>query len=270
MPTIQESVNKIKQILEHAIITDGEAGKLSLIRSQKPIKLIHEALKSSLVKNQIPSEQIFPTLGISEGEITLSGFLKKKSQDIVVLPNTISPLNEKIETGFLEGKIDIYGQYFTERILSINVRSQLSSLAKNFDTLYERTFAEALNFHLRCPNMCLGEVYMIPVYEYDTKDAQQNRISFSRSFGNVEKYLLAFNAIAGRIATASDLYKYEQVCLLIVDFSREIPKIYLSDDDLKQDGLLTADSTATISNLTFDRFIPSLLETYRARFPNLL
>ena len=48
MSTIQESVNQIKQILEHAIITNGEAGKLSLIRSQKPIKLIHEAVKSSL------------------------------------------------------------------------------------------------------------------------------------------------------------------------------------------------------------------------------
>lgn len=270
MSTIQESVNQIKQILEHAIITNGEAGKLSLIRSQKPIKLIHEAVKSSLGNNQIPSGQIFPSLGVSEGEITLSGFLKRKSQDIVVLPYTITPLQETIEPGFLEGKIDIYGQYFTERILSVNVRSQLSSLAKNFDTLYERTFAEALNFHLRCPSMCLGEVYMIPVYEYDTRNAQQNQISFSRSFGNVEKYLLAFNAIAGRLTTESDLYKYEQVCLLIVDFSRETPKIYSSDDELKQDGLLTVDSTATISNLTFDRFVPSLLETYQARFPNLL
>jgi hypothetical protein len=170
----------------------------------------------------------------------------------------------------LEGKIDRYGKEFTEKILSINVRSQLSSLDKNFDTLYERTFAEALNFHLRCPEMCLGEVYMIPVYEYDTRAAQQNRISFSRSFRNVEKYLLAFNSIAGRISIVSDHYKYEQVCLLIIDFSLQTPKIYSSDEDLKRDGLLPENSAASISNLTFERFIPSLLETYRARFPNLL
>lgn len=270
MPTIQESVNQIKLILEQAIIENGEAGKLSLIRSQKPIKLIHEAVKSELAINQITLSKIHPPLGISEGEITLSGFLKRKSQDIVVFPNEIEPFAEKIDSGFLEGKLDKFGKDFTERVLSINVRSQLSSLAKNFDTLYERTFAEALNFHLRCPNMCLGEVYMIPVYEYDTRDAQQNSTSFSKSFGNVEKYLLAFNAIAGRIATNSDLYKYEQVCLLIVDFSKDTPKIYSSDEELKQDKLLPEDSTATIENLTFNRFIPSLLETYRARFPNLI
>ena len=270
MPSIQESVNQIKQILEQAIVENGEAGKLSLIRSQKPIKLIHEAVKSSLIENVIDISKIQPPLSVSEGEITLSGFLKKKSQDIVVFPNGVEPLEEKIDSGFLEGKADKFGKNFTERVLSINVRSQLSSLAKNFDTLYERTFAEALNFHLRCPTMCLGEVYMIPVYEYDTKDAQQNNISFSKSFGNVEKYLLAFNAIAGRIVTTADLYKYEQVCLLIVDFNREIPKIYSSDEELKQDNLLPEDSIATISNLTFDRFIPSLLEIYRARFPNLI
>lgn len=270
MPTIQESVNKIKLKLEKAILDNGEVGKLSLIRSQKPIKLIHEAVKSALAENQIDLSKIHPPLDVSEGEITLSGFLKKKSQDIVVFPNGVEAIKEKIDSGFLEGKIDKFGKNFTERVLSINVRSQLSSLAKNFDTLYERTFAEALNFHLRCPTMCLGEVYMIPVYEYNTKEAQQNKISFSKSFGNVEKYLLAFNAIAGRITTTTDFYKYEQVCLLVVDFSKEIPKIYSSDEELKQDELLPEDSMATISNLTFARFIPSLLEIHRARFPNLI
>ena len=43
-----------------------------------------------------------------------------------------------------------------------------------------------------------------------------------------------------------------------------------NDEELKQDGLLKADSTATIENLTFTQFIPSLLDTYRARFPGLL
>lgn len=270
MPTIQEAVNQIKQKLEKAILDNGEAGKLSLIRSQKPIKLIHEAVKSELAANQINLSKIRPPLDVSEGEITLSGFLKRKSQDVVVFPNGVEPIEEKIDSGFLEGKIDKFGKNFTERVLSINVRSQLSSLAKNFDTLYERTFAEALNFHLRCPNMCLGEVYMIPVYEYDTRTAQQNEISFSKSFGNVEKYLLAFNAIAGRISTASDLYKYEQVCLLVVDFSKDIPKIYSSDEELKNDELLPQDSMATIENLAFDKFVPSLLDIYRARFPNLI
>ncbi len=270
MPTLQESVNEIKRSLEAAIIENGETGKLSLIRSQKPIKQIHEAVKSSLVQNGIATAQIHPPPDESSPEVTLSGFLKPKSQDITIFPPTIARVAEIIDAGFLEGKTDIYGINLTERSLSINVRSQLSSLSKNFDTLYERTFAEALNFHLRCPQMCLGEVYMIPVFEYDTGAAQQHTIEFSRGFKNVEKYLQAFTAIGGRVATVGDLHKYERICLLVVDFNRDIPKIYSTDEDLKEDGLLSADSTASIENLTFDAFIPALLDTYRARFPGLL
>ena len=270
MPTLQESVNEIKRSLEAAIIENGEAGKLSLIRSQKPIKQIHEAVKTSLVANGIAVAQINPPPDQSSPEATLSGFLKPKAQDITIFPPTIPRVQEIIDVGFLEGKTDIYGKDLTERSLSINVRSQLSSLSKNFDTLYERTFAEALNFHLRCPQMCLGEVYMIPVFEYDTGAAQEHTIAFARGFRNVEKYLQAFNAIGGRVTTAGDLYMYERICLLVVDFNRAKPKIYSTDEELKEDGLLSETSTATIAHLTFDDFIPSLLDTYRARFPGLL
>jgi hypothetical protein len=263
MPTIQEAVNEIKLVLEKTIIEKGAAGKHSLIRSQKLIKLIHAAVKSQLIANEVAPEQIGQ-------EKKLSGFLKPKSQDVVVFPRNSNPVRETIETGFLEGKIDDYGKDYTERTLSINVRSQLTSLDNNFDTLYERTFAEAFNLHLRCPGMCLGEVYMIPVYEYNIKDIQNNTISFSPSFVKVEKYLLASNAINGRIAVTSDHHKYEQVCLLIVDFSQAIPRIYSSDEELKNDGLLPENSIASITNLTFQNFVPSILETYRARFPNLL
>ena len=260
MPTIQQAVSEIKILLEQAIIKNGEAGKHSVIRSQKPIKLIHDAVQSELIANQIDPIRI-------KAEITLSGVLKKKSQDIVVFPSDLSPTPERINTGFLEGKSDVYGEAFTERTLSINVRSQLSSLDKNFDTLYERTFAEALNLHLRCPSMCLGEVYMIPVYEYDVADAQQRIVSFSQSIGRIEKYLLAFNAINSRTAVSSDHHRYEQVCLLVVDFSRTQPTINSSDTYLKGDGLLPQVSTASISNLTFQKLVPSLLQRYQSRFP---
>lgn len=267
MPTIQEAVNEIKTTLEQAILEDGEAGKLSLIRSQKPIKLIHEAVKTELVNSGVSADRIHPTLGQSQGEIALAGFLKRKSQDVAVFPQNFNPVKEAIQTGFLEGKADKYGHDFTERTLSINVRSQLSSLSKNFDTLYERTFAEALNFHLRCPRMCLGEVYMIPVFEYETGAAQDYQVAFARGFRNVEKYLLAFEAINNRTIIGGDLHKYERVCLLIVDFNRADPKIYSSNEELREDELLPRESTATIENLSFGHFVEALLDVYRARFP---
>jgi len=53
---------------------------------------------------------------------------------------------------------------------------------------------------------------------------------------------------------------------LIVDFSKEIPKIYNSDKELKKDGLLDNNSIATIKNLSFESFIKDLLIIYTDRF----
>jgi hypothetical protein len=259
MPTIQEAVNRIKQMVEEAIAISEQA-KTSLIRSQRLINHIHEAVKSELVASLITPTTILPPLGVSKGEVTLSGFLKNKKQDIVVIPSTLQSVPETIISGYNKGNTDNFGRLKTERILSVNVRSQMSSLAKNVDTLFERTFAEPLNLHLRCPEMCLGEIYLIPTHEYNPKQTPVK----------IEKYLNAFNAISERIRTNTDHYKYEKICLLIVDFRQVIPTIYSSDQQLKADGLIPQNSTASISNLTFNQFIPSLLNTYRARFPNLL
>ncbi|MBS1777290.1 MAG: hypothetical protein JSS64_13530 [Bacteroidetes bacterium] len=153
--------------------------------------------------------------------------------------------------------------------MSINVRSQLSSSAKNFDTLYERTFAEALNLHLRCPKMVLGEFYMIAVNEYDSNAANNNEVKYKNVKGvakHVEKYLLSFSAVNGRKSTTDDHFKYERVCLLIVDFSQKVPKIYNTNEELKKDNLLPENSIATIENLSFPNFISDLLKVYSTRF----
>ena len=106
-------------------------------------------------------------------------FFKKKNQDICLIPNDINAQKETLDfQGILYGQEDKYGFDFTKKTLSVNVRSQLSSSAKNFDTLYERTFAEALNLHLRCPNMVLGEFYIIAVNEYNSDAAHKKQVKF--------------------------------------------------------------------------------------------
>jgi hypothetical protein len=264
---LQEAISSIKTTIENAIIRDGEDGKNRLIRSQKPIKLIHEVVKSELILNGIEPNRIRPALNNRRGEIRVAGFLKRKSQDICVLPDNVSSQSETLMYGLLLGEVDEFGENYTERIISINVRSQLSSLAKNFDTLYERTFAEALNLHLRCPKMCLGEVYLIPVYEYNAEAAKNHEIEFVKDIGNVEKYLLAFDAVNGRDDEKGELYKYEKVCLLVVDFNKNTPQIYNSDEELQNENLLSKHSSASIGSLNFSRFIPDLLNVYRHRFP---
>lgn len=264
--SIQEAVNSIKRVMEQTITELGEDGKTSLIRSQKPIKMIHEAVKTSFIADGVNRTLIKPSLGNSAGELRIAGFLKKKDQDICLLPNNATSTSELLTDGLLAGETDNYGFDFTEKILSVNVRSQLSSLANNIDTLYERTFAEAMNLHMRCKNMVLGEVYMIPVYEYDKHQAQINNVAWIGNQSPIEKYLKAFSAINNRTLITSDEYKYEKVCLLIVDFSQAIPKIYNNDAELKADKLIPQNSIASINDLSFTNFTGNLLDAYSTRF----
>ena len=270
LTSLQEAVNRIKSSIEAAIISGGTTAKNNLIRSQQPIKLLHEVVKSELIRSGVDSLCINPPLGESAGELKLAGFFKHKDQDICVVPNNVEKKPEILHSeGVLYGKKDVFGSEFTEQTLSINVRSQLSSSAKNFDTLYERTFAEALNLHLRCPRMVLGEFYMIAVNEYDSNFANNKQVVYKRNSSiktHIQKYLLSFNAINGRKDSSSNYYKYERVCLLIVDFSRDMPKIYHSNDELSADGLLDTNSVASIEQLSFPNFISDLMQIYTDRF----
>jgi hypothetical protein len=154
-----------------------------------------------------------------------------------------------------------------EKILTVNIRSQLSSLGKNIDTLYERTFAEALNFHLSYPKQCLGEVYLIPTHEYDDRAMIQNTILF-KAVSKIEDYIRIFQAINSRHTTNKDEYKYERVCLLIVDFRQATPKLYSSTEELKNDGLIEKDSSVNMDNLAIKDFAKDLLNIYVERFGN--
>jgi len=267
---LQRAVNEIKESIEKAIKTAGTNGKNNLIRSQKPIKLLHEVVKSELIRNNVNQSLLSPKLSESNGELGLAGFFKKKNQDVSVVSNSLVKEEELLNfQGILYGTKDSYGLNYTEQTLTINVRSQLSSSAKNFDTLYERTFAEALNLHLRCPKMVLGEFYMISVNEICSTSANNNAVLYKKPKNvskHIEKYLLSFGAVNGRNSVTGDYYKYERVCLLIVDFSKAIPKIYNTDEELIADNLLPKDTIASIEKLSFPNFITDLLETYSERF----
>lgn len=270
MLTIQDAVNNIKRLIEDSIIQGGVEGKNNLIRTQIPICLLHDAAKASFIRNGVNPSYIAPSYGKHIGEQKLAGFFKCKDQDICILPNNFKRHKEILTfDGILKGKVDPYGKELTEHILSINVRSQLSSTAKNFDTLYERTFAEALNLHLRCPEMVLGELYMIPVFEYDDYLAKNHQVGFkdNRNISkHLEKYIYSFSAVNNRTTTIGEEYKYERVCLLIVDFNRPVPKIYNTNNELISDNLLPANTTASIDEMNFSHFAPDLLQIYNQRF----
>ena len=264
--TIQQAVNNFKKLIEDSITEGGIKAKEAMIRSSKPINNIHEAVKADLIRKGISPNRIHPPLEETKHEFKLAGFIKQKHQDVCVSPEDCAPKKEKMKEGILSGEIDSYGKDYTEKTVSVNIRSQISSLAKNFDTLYERTIAEALNLHTRCPKMVLGEVYMIPVKEYDPKAMCNNQVGFVDKRAAVKKYVRSFQAINGRPDFEKDNYKYERVCLLLVNFQKTPAKIYNTDQELIAEGLLDEDSNANIKELSWGTFTENILFIYEGRF----
>ena len=75
-----------------------------------------------------------------------------------------------------ENVTDIYGEEYKKHT-DYKCPSQMSSIAKYGYSLNE-LFAEALNLHMMYKDAVLGEVYLIPVYEYDeaTMNEKKNYI----------------------------------------------------------------------------------------------
>ncbi len=264
---LKEKLKEIKRLYEEAIKEGGRKAVLSLIRSQRLIGIIHRYIKEQLISFGVSPSKIYPEINSATPELSMVGFLKKKRQDISIISEKFK--KEEIKNGVLMGKTDDIGKDVMDKSISINVRSQLSSLAKNFDTLYERTFAEALNLHLRSPKLVMGEVYMIPLIAYDPDKINRGKIGWKEKLPI--KYIPAFRELNNRESHEIDEYKYERVCLLIVDFSEEEPKIVISSEDLFKMGWIKKEEIDTFSldGLDIQNFVKDLLNAYKKRHGDL-
>ena len=264
---LQESLLEIKTLLENSVLENGTVGKRNLIRTSKPINIIHDLIKREFLNLGISSNRIHPRVNQRTGEIAITGFIKKKNQDIVILPENIYPKDEFIpELNFS----DPYGIDYSERILSVNVRSQLSSVAKNFDTIFERTFAESFNLHQRLKNIVLGEVFLLPIREFDDSFTDNKIVKYrelgTRVESQLSKYIRYFSLINGRSNVNDDYHKYERVCLMLVDFSLDIPKLYQSTSELKEDGIVSNNFNLSLETLNYNNFFSDILNSYNSRF----
>lgn len=277
---LQEAISEIKTELEASIRTatyndkvydNGQRAKEALIRSQNLILKIHEVVKVSLYdelsKHRIHFS-IHPPLGQKSPEVTFHGFIKSKKQDIVVLfDDTSSVQGGIISEGPLTGTYDALGKPKSELSIVIGVRSQLSSVAKNFDTLMERTFAETLNLRLRLPSLVMGEVYLLPVVEYDDVAMGQSRVAWKSTPVPVERFIKTFIAISGRTAQSlkEELYKYERTALILVDFRESSPKIFLTTEQLKKEAYVSKDFTEHFELLSPSGFAEDIVRVHHER-----
>ena len=267
MAYIDRQLLQFKNMIESSIVEGGVKGKESAIRSSALINLIHDAIKNELIEKGVNPRNVYPSLGATKPELKLAGFLKQKNQDVCVIPSGIKEAPTTIKWGPLafENKEDPYGLEFSTNTLVINIRSQMSSLAKNADTLFERTFAEALNLHMRYPNITLGEVYLIPVHEYDDELVKINKVDFKARQTNIEKYISFFNSINDRQVDGDD-YAYERCALLVVDFNKPQPYLFNNSEELKAAGLISHDFGIEYANLNFQDFAEDILRIYSERY----
>lgn len=89
MLSIQDAVNKIKSLIEDAIVERGVEGKNNLIRTQIPISVLHDAAKATFIANGVNPNLVAPKYGEHKGEQKLAGFFKCKNQDICLSQITI-------------------------------------------------------------------------------------------------------------------------------------------------------------------------------------
>lgn len=262
--------------MHHAITTasynnkhydSGLEAKTALIRSENLIQRIHEVTKRSL-HNELERRGIqhenHPPIGRTAPELNIWGFLKKKKQDLVIIIGDRKPVPEEIHEGPLTGQMDEIGRQTTQNSIVIGVRSQLSSVDKNFDTLMERTFAETFNLRLRHPRLVMGEVYMLAVKDYDEQLMKENLVGWKENFTNVERFITIFNSLNRRddVENIREFYRYERCLLLLVDFSADPPKIYETDAQLREDGVVSRDFPGDFSRISPINFSRDLTDAY--------
>lgn len=272
------SIAKIRTDIETAIRSgqflrkvydNGQKAKEALIRSQRLIMRIHEVAKVSLAReldNGHLAHTMHPPIGRSSPELSVAGFLKAKQQDIVATMHSHPPASERIVEGPLAGEVDEIGRDCSEHSIIIGVRSQLSSVAKNFDTLMERAFAETLNLRLRLPKLVMGEVYLLPVVEYDDKAMVQNEVRFRPCSVPIEKFIKTFLGITGRQRDLGEsFYKYDRSCLILVDLRSNPPRVFESMDQLKACRVVSRAFQADFQHLSPRGFCRDLVRVYRQR-----
>jgi hypothetical protein len=240
MKLLSETLKKMKEMYESAI----RAGKYTeLIRSQRLIGMLHDFVVEELRRR-------FPLRWIHRDK-PIYGYPKAKTQDILIQPPQNS--NKQILS--------------TGPIATINVRSQLSSIEKNYDTLFERLFAEALNLHNRFPYLVLGYVYLLPKVGYDDKAAKNKEVRLVERY-DVEKYILSFLSIANRQGPNDVPWKYERMALLIVDFEQDPPVVMDTMETFLQERLVGSDFASLFSfdPLSIRNFFDEIYKMAKERY----
>lgn len=241
----------IKTDFESAIEDPDDNPSYSLIRSEDLIGRVHTYIIDQLEDNGVNPQNIQEDTHPNDTSATVYGFPKTKSQDILV--------HSYEENGPIVGPR-----------MAINVRSQLSSIGKNFDTIFERIYAESLNLHNRFPYLPLGYFFLLPKRGYDSSAKQNNVVERSEKF-DVQKFISSYSSLSGRESPEDEKWKYEAMCLLIVDFEQSPPQIMDNIDDFVEQEIVTPEFAEIYGSevISVENFFEKLLSDYKTRYSQI-
>src|SRR3989338_5374032 len=210
----KEKLNQTLSEMKETFLADPNTA----VRGQNFIKQLHEYCIAELIERGFTGE-LTP-----KGEIKVLTSPKFKDIDVAVVHPTSGPL------------------------LIIGVRSQMSSLGKNFLNYYEMEVGDVSAIHERYPLCVVGLLYLHPT-ESILPGSKKEKFDFDRA----EKM---FALISGREKVSYPLTHYEEIAYLRVNFEQNPP---------------TIDQTfPTLTQLKIDDFFDKLLHKYTERnFPLL-
>jgi hypothetical protein len=195
------------------------ADKVAAIRGQSFIKMLHTYCIEELKARNLEKPGL-----ILSGETKILTSHKFKDMDVALIHPTSGPL------------------------LIICIRSQMSSLSKNFLNYYEMEVGDVSAIHERYPLCVVGLLYLHPARSIVEGKGGEN-FDFSRA----EKM---FKLISGREKSSDAAGHYEEIAYMKVDFEKDPPVL---DRDFP-----------TNQNLRLENFFDKLIEKFDERnFPLL-
>ncbi len=110
----------------------------------------------------------------------------------------------------------------------------------------------------------MGEVYLLPIVEYDNVAMEDNRVVFKDAFVPVERFIKTFLGITGRNNNnlESSFYKYDRSCLVLADFRSDTPQVFTSLQELKEKGVVSEHFNANFDKLSPQGFCQDIVDEY--------
>jgi len=198
-----------------------EEDSVKAVRSQSMIKQLHDFSIRELKRLGISEKKV-----IIKPEAKVFGSHKPKLVDVAVIHKEVGPL------------------------IIVSIRSQMSSIDKNFINYYEGIIGDVISLHDKYPDLVIGEIYMLPK-ETIIKDANGNRRIEPHDLRKKEEL---FKRITNRRDGKDRIDKYEHLAFLAVDFFKDPPEVL----DIPEDP-----------TLRIEDFYDKLLKTYQERNPFL-